>query len=180
MSTKILIATLTALAIILAVTLSRCNCNKPAPIDPLTKTIDSLKEVISYKDAEIQKLDQLVTYYAKEYDSTANVNDSLQTVGQKTIVKYRTIKTGIDTAAILSVCDSMATEYESFIQQTRETLKAADSVMTRQADAIKARDGQIQTYKDLVKKLEDKLQAQEKEIDKWRKLAKRRGRAIEW
>lgn len=178
MKTKILISVAIAAVIVLIVSLSRCK--KPKPIDQTQQIIDSLTAVISDKEKEIAKLDELVTHYAQEYDSTAKVNDSLQKRGVKTIEKYKEVRADVDTAAILAVCDSMATEYEAFIQQTRETLKAADSVMTTQADAIQARDGQIETYKALVNKLEEKLEAQEKEIDKWRKLAKRRGRAIEW
>lgn len=165
---------------ITAILLAKFNCNRPEQVNPLQQTIDSLKLVIEDKDKEIDKLDYLVTHYAKEYDSTAKVNDSLQDRGVKTVIKYREVRTDTDTAAIIAVCDSMAKEYSEFIFQTKETLKAADSVITAQQGAIEVRSSQITDLKTLVKKLEDKIEEQAKDLERWKKLAKRRGRAIEW
>jgi flagellar biosynthesis chaperone FliJ len=78
------------------------------------------------------------------------------------------------------VCDSLATEYTEFIFQTKETMKAADSLMTAQGTQIELQGSQIANFKQLVGKLEEKIAEQEQQIKKWKKLADRRGRAIEW
>lgn len=162
----------------IALTVRGC---KDEPIkDNKQAVIDSLKDVIERKDIEIQKLDEIITHYAQEYDSVYKVNDSLQDRGVKTIVKYKTIRVQSDTSRIIEVCDSLATEYSEFIFQTKETLKAADSLMTAQGSQIDIQGSQIANFKQLVSKLEEKISEQEKEIKKWKNLAERRGRAIEW
>ena len=156
------------------------NCGRKEPTDTSNQIIDSLKSVIAAKDIEIQKQDEIITHYAHEYDSTAKVNDSLQDRGVKTVVKYKTIRLQTDTASIIAVCDSLANEYSVFIFQTKETLKAADSLMTAQQTALEAKGSQIENMRALIGELESKLDAQAKELERWKKLAKRRGRAIEW
>ena len=165
---------------ILVIALTIRGCKHEPNTDTKQQVVDSLKDVIEKKDIEIQKLDEIISHYAHEYDSTAKVNDSLQDRGVKTIIRYKEAKVVADTAEILRVCDSLATEYEEFIFQTKETLKAADSLMTAQGTQIEAQSSQIANFKQLVGKLEEKISEQEKEIKKWKKLAERRGRAIEW
>lgn len=180
MTNKIKWAIASALGIfILSIFLVKTGCNKP-PQDTSNAVIDSLKSVIAAKDIEIQKLDEVIHYYAGQYDSTAKVNDSLQDRGVKTVIRYKEVKVLADTSALLEVCDSMATEYANFIFQTKETLKAADSLMAAQQQALDVRGSQIENLKALIGELETKIDAQAKEIEKWKKLAKRRGRAIEW
>jgi chromosome segregation ATPase len=163
---------------VIALTIRGC---KHEPIkDNTQQVIDSLKDVIERKDIEIQKLDEIITHYAHEYDSTAKVNDSLQDRGVKTVIKYKTIRLQTDTSRIIEVCDSLATEYSEFIYQTKETLKAADSLMTAQSTQIGEYKIQNDALKALVKNLEERIDQQKEEIDKWKKLAKRRGRKIEW
>jgi peptidoglycan hydrolase CwlO-like protein len=182
MKTKIWAVIASALFILtVAVLVTTCNGCKDTPKDDKAQqVIDSLKDVIERKETEIAKLDELVSYYAQEYDSTAKVNDSLQDRGVKTVIRYKEVKVNADTAEILRVCDSLATEYEAFIFQTKETLKAADSLMTAQSTQIGEYKVQNEALKALVKNLENKIDEQKSEIDKWKKLAKRRGRAIEW
>lgn len=180
MKAKILTAVAISLAIVILVTLKTCKCNPDQPEDTRQKVIDSLEHVIKAKDIEIQKLDEIIFSYAERYDSTAAVNDSLQDRGVKTIIRYKETKVLADTAEILRVCDSLATEYEVFIFQTKETLKAADSLMTAQSTQIGEYKIQNEALKALVKNLESKIDEQKVEIDKWRKLANRRGRKVEW
>ena len=168
-----------AFIFIIALIVFKTGCNKPPQVDT-TSVVDSLKSVIAAKDIEIQKLDEVITHYAHEYDSTAKVNDSLQDSGVKTIIRYKDVKVLADTSALLEVCDSLATEYQEFIFQTKETLKAADSLMTAQQTALEAKGSQIENMRALIGELESKLDAQAKELERWKKLAKRRGRAIEW
>lgn len=168
-----------AFIFIIAIIVFKTGCNKPPQVDT-TSVIDSLKSVIAAKDIEIQKLDEIIFSYAERYDSTAAVNDSLQDRGVKTIIRYKETKVLADTAEILRVCDSLATEYEVFIFQTKETLKAADSLMTAQSTQIGEYKIQNEALKALVKNLESKIDEQKVEIDKWRKLANRRGRKVEW
>jgi chromosome segregation ATPase len=156
------------------------GCKHEPNTDTKQQVIDSLKDVIERKDIEIQKLDEIITHYAHEYDSTAKVNDSLQDRGVKTVIKYKTIRLQTDTSRIIEVCDSLATEYSEFIYQTKETLKAADSLMTAQSTQIGEYKIQNDALKALVKNLEERIDQQKEEIDKWKKLAKRRGRKIEW
>ena len=164
--------------LIIALTVRGC---KDEPIkDNKQQVIDSLKDVIERKDIEIQKLDEIITHYAHEYDSTAKVNDSLQDRGVKTVIKYKEVRVQADTSRIIEVCDSLATEYTEFIFQTKETMKAADSLMTAQGTQIELQGSQIANFKQLVGKLEEKIAEQEQQIKKWKKLADRRGRAIEW
>jgi peptidoglycan hydrolase CwlO-like protein len=179
MKTKIL-AVIAAAALILIIALTVRGCKDEPIKDNKQAVIDSLKDVIERKDIEIQKLDEIITHYAEQYDSTAKVNDSLQDRGVKTIIKYKTIRLQSDTSRIIEVCDSLANEYSEFIFQTKETLKAADSLMTAQGDQINAQSSQIANFKQLVNKLEEKISEQEKEIKKWKKLADRRGRKVEW
>jgi flagellar biosynthesis chaperone FliJ len=163
---------------VIALTVRGC---KDEPIkDNKQAVIDSLKDVIARQDIEIQKLDEIIVHYAQEYDSVYKVNDSLQDQGVKTIIRYKTVRVESDTSRIIEVCDSLANEYSEFIFQTKETLKAADSLMTAQGNQITAQSSQIANFKQLVEKLEEKISEQEKEIKKWKKLADRRGRAIEW
>jgi phosphopantetheine adenylyltransferase len=164
--------------LVIALTVRGC---KDEPIkDNTQQVIDSLKDVIDRKDIEIQKLDEIIVAYAEQYDSTAKVNDSLQDRGVKTVIRYKEVRVQADTSRIIEVCDSLATEYAEFIFQTKETLKAADSLMTAQGTQIELQGSQIANFKHLVNKLEEKISEQEKEIKKWKKLADRRGRAIEW
>ena len=165
---------------ILVIALTIRGCKHEPLKDNTQQVIDSLKDVIERKDIEIQKLDEIITHYAHEYDSTAKVNDSLQDRGVKTVIKYKTIRLQTDTSRIIEVCDSLATEYEEFIFQTKETIKAADSLMTAQSTQIGEYKIQNDALKALVKNLEERIDQQKKEIDKWKKLADRRGRAIEW
>jgi len=104
MKLKIVLSIAAALVIlIIALTVRGC---KDEPIkDNTQQVIDSLKDVIERKDIEIQKLDEIITHYAHEYDSTAKVNDSLQDRGVKTVIKYKTVKQSADTSRILEVCD---------------------------------------------------------------------------
>lgn len=164
---------------IIAILVFRCN-PKPVQVDPLQAKIDSLATVIDNQRIEIEKQDELIKYYAAQYDSTANVNDSLQGVGVKTITRYKEVKVEGDTSELVAICDSLATEYEAFIDQTKITLAAADSVMKAQDSQIGNYKEQNATLQELVETLKAKIAEQEKEIDKWRKLAKRRGRALEW
>ena len=173
-------AVIAAAAVILVIALTIRGCKHEPIKDNTQQVIDSLKDVIERKDIEIQKLDEIITHYAEAYDSTAKVNDSLQDRGVKTIIRYKEAKVVADTAEILRVCDSLATEYEEFIFQTKETIKAADSLMTAQSTQIGEYKIQNDALKALVKNLEERIDQQKKEIDKWKKLADRRGRAIEW
>lgn len=168
------------LILVIALVASSNGCGSKPAEDLLQKENDSLKSLIAAKDIEIQKLDEMVSHYAHEFDSTAAVNDSLQDRGVKTIIKYKESKVVADTAEILRVCDSLATEYEEFIFQTKETLKAADSLMTAQSNQIGEYKIQNDALKALVNNLEERIDQQKEEIDKWKKLAKRRGRKIEW
>jgi flagellar biosynthesis chaperone FliJ len=52
--------------------------------------------------------------------------------------------------------------------------------MTAQGSQIELQGSQIANFKRLVNKLEEKISEQEQQIKKWKKLADRRGRAIEW
>jgi len=52
--------------------------------------------------------------------------------------------------------------------------------MTAQSTQIGEYKIQNDALKALVKNLEERIDQQKKEIDKWKKLADRRGRAIEW
>ena len=162
----------------IALTVRGC---KDEPIkDTKQQVIDSLKDVIARQDIEIQKLDEIIVSYAEQYDSTLKVNEELQDRGVKTVVKYKTIRLQTDTSRIIEVCDSLANEYSEFIFQTKETIKAADSLMTAQGSQIELQGSQIANFKQLVNKLEEKISEQEQQIKKWKKLADRRGRAIEW
>lgn len=162
----------------IALTVRGC---KDEPIkDNTQQVIDSLKDVIERKDIEIQKLDEIIVAYAEQYDSTAKVNEELQDRGVKTVIRYKEVRVQADTSRIIEVCDSLATEYAEFIFQTKETLKAADSLMTAQGSQIELQGSQIANFKQLVNKLEEKISEQEQQIKKWKKLADRRGRAIEW
>jgi phosphopantetheine adenylyltransferase len=163
---------------VIALTVRGC---KDEPIkDTKQQVIDSLKDVIARQDIEIQKLDEIIVSYAEQYDSTLKVNEELQDRGVKTVVKYKTIRLQTDTSRIIEVCDSLANEYSEFIFQTKETIKAADSLMTAQGSQIELQGSQIANFKQLVNKLEEKISEQEQQIKKWKKLADRRGRAIEW
>ena len=164
--------------LVIALTVRGC---KDEPIkDNTQQAIDSLKDVIERKDIEIQKLDEIIVAYAEQYDSTAKVNEELQDRGVKTVIRYKEVRVQADTSRIIEVCDSLATEYAEFIFQTKETLKAADSLMTAQGSQIELQGSQIANFKQLVNKLEEKISEQEQQIKKWKKLADRRGRAIEW
>ena len=165
---------------ILVIALTVRGCKDEPITDTKQQVIDSLKDVIARQDIEIQKLDEIIVSYAEQYDSTLKVNEELQDRGVKTVIKYKTLKESADTSRILEVCDSLATEYAEFIFQTKETLKAADSLMTAQGSQIEIQGSQISAFKQLVSRLEEKIAEQEKEIKKWKKLADRRGRAIEW
>jgi len=163
---------------VIALTVRGC---KDEPIKDNTQQVnDSLKDVIERKDIEIQKLDEIIVAYAEQYDSTAKVNEELQDRGVKTVIRYKEVRVQADTSRIIEVCDSLATEYAEFIFQTKETLKAADSLMTAQGSQIELQGSQIANFKQLVNKLEEKISEQEQQIKKWKKLADRRGRAIEW
>ena len=177
-TTKIIAAVAVIITVVVIALFSR-GCNKPK-VDTQKKTIDSLVNVIKAKGKEIEKQDEIIKYYAQAYDSTAEVNDSLAHVGTKTITKYLKVKAQADTVRILAVCDSLATEYEIFIDQTKQTLQAADSVMSAQNDQIGLQKGQILNYVALETSLKDRILTLEKEVDKLKKLAKRRGRAVEW
>jgi phosphopantetheine adenylyltransferase len=166
--------------VILVIALTVRGCKPDKVEDTKQQVIDSLKDVIAKQEIEIQKLDEIIVSYAEQYDSTLKVNEELQDRGVKTVIRYKTIKESADTSRILEVCDSLATEYAEFIFQTKETLKAADSLMTAQGSQIELQGSQIANFKQLVGKLEEKIAEQEKEIKKWKKLADRRGRAIEW
>ncbi len=54
------------------------------------------------------------------------------------------------------------------------------ALMTAQSTQIGEYKIQNDALKALVKNLEERIDQQKKEIDKWKKLADRRGRAIEW
>jgi flagellar biosynthesis chaperone FliJ len=173
-------AVIAAAALILVIALTIRGCKHEPIKDNTQQVIDSLKDVIERKDIEIQKLDEIITHYAEAYDSTAKVNDSLQDRGVKTVIRYKEVRVQDDTSRIIEVCDSLATEYAEFIFQTKETLKAADSLMTAQGSQIELQGSQIANFKQLVNKLEEKISEQEQQIKKWKKLADRRGRKIEW
>jgi peptidoglycan hydrolase CwlO-like protein len=157
-----------------------CNGCKDKPVNEWQTRYDSLVNVIEKQKKEIEKQDEIIKYYAQAYDSTAEINDSLQHVGVKVITRYREVKVLADTSELLAICDSLANEYEAFIDQTKVTIAAADSVMSAQSSQIENLKGNNATLQELVKTLKDKIEQQEREIDKWRKLAKRRARAIEW
>lgn len=173
-------AVIASAIVILVIALTVRGCKDEPIVDTKQQVIDSLKDVIAKQDIEIQKLDEIITHYAQEYDSVYKVNDSLQDRGVKTVVRYKTIRLQADTSRIIEVCDSLATEYSEFIFQTKETLKAADSLISAQGSQIELQGMQIADFKQLVGRLEGKIAEQEKEIKKWKKLADRRGRAIEW
>jgi len=141
-------------------------CNKPQPVDNTQRIIDSLLK-------ENKQLVNMVAYYSHQYDSSKHVNDSLKNVGVKTIVKWKTVKEAGDTVEIVKQCDSLAREYEIFVLQTDETIKKADSLITAQY-AVTENQKQIIEAKDV------KINELSDEIIKWKKLAKRRGRTIEW
>ncbi len=179
MKTKIW-GVIAAAALILVIALTVRGCKDEPIKDNTQQVIDSLKDVIERKDIEIQKLDEIIVAYAEQYDSTAKVNEELQDRGVKTVIRYKEVRVQADTSRIIEVCDSLATEYAEFIFQTKETLKAADSLMTAQGSQIELQGSQIANFKQLVNKLEEKISEQEQQIKKWKKLADRRGRAIEW
>lgn len=141
-------------------------CNKPQPVDNTQRLIDSLV-------AQNKKLTELVERYAVEYNDARHQNDSLRNVGVKTIIKWKTVKESGDTVEIVKQCDSLAREYEIYVFQTDETIQKADSLITAQQEVV-LKQKEIIEAKDL------KINELSDDVKKWQKLAKRRGRTIEW
>jgi Mg2+ and Co2+ transporter CorA len=173
---KWVLLVLGVVAIALAVVLSR-GCDRPAPVDPWQARYDSLQAVATQQQRIIAKAEERIGYYMAAFQAEVRANDSLMRQGARIITRYRTVR---DTALMVAVCDTLADDYARFIIQTEATIRAADSVIGAQGvqignlTAARATDGQIAAA------LEEKIKAQEAQIEGLRKLAKRRGRVLEW
>ena len=153
-------------AIILAFALMKCNDKPVSDVDHLMATMEAQDKRIREQDAKIATL-------MGSYDSAVRVNRDLSAKGVRSVVRYKTIRLQGDTVRILESCDSLATEFAEYVIHTQELVERADSVITGQRVQIDNLRERIKVSDTLIGKLQGKLAESEK-------LAKRRGRAIEW
>jgi hypothetical protein len=130
------------------------------------KQIDSLTN-------EADKANELAEYYAKQYDEQARRVDSLRSIGAKVIVRYQTVKEKGDTVTIVKTCDSLAVEYQAYMEATDHVLATVDSLLEANRVEIRSLRALDSVKSEVISNLQVENAA-------WKKLAKRRGRAIEW
>jgi len=135
--------------------------------------VDDRAALIDTLTNRAKQLGELAEYFAVKFDQAKRENDSLRKAGTKTIVKWKQAKASGDTVVIVKTCDTLAAEYAEFIAQTDTTMKIAQETISKlryerdvlyELDSVKSK--LIEDLKDANKGLQ--------------KLAKRRGRPIEW
>ena len=153
-------------AIILAFALMKCNDKPMSDVDRLMATLEAQDRHIREQDAKIATL-------KGSYDSAVRVSRDLSAKGVRSVVRYKTIRLQGDTVRMLESCDSLATEFAEYVIHTQELVERADTLITGQRGQIDNLRERIKVSDTLIGKLQGKLAESEK-------LAKRRGRAIEW
>ena len=153
-------------AIILAFALMKCNDKPVSDVDRLMTQLEAQDKHIREQDARIASL-------MGSYDSAVRVNRDLSAKGVRSVVRYKTIRLQGDTVRILESCDSLATEFAEYVIHTQELVERADTLITGQRVQLDNLRERIKVSDTLIGKLQGKLAESEK-------LAKRRGRAIEW
>jgi exosome complex RNA-binding protein Csl4 len=137
------------------------------------KVVEYPKAYIDSVTNEANKANELAEFYARQYDEQARKVDSLRKVGAKVIVRYQTVKEKGDTVTIVKTCDSLAVEYQAYMEATDHVLATVDSLL--EANRVEIRS--LRSLDSVKSEVISNLQI---ENTAWKKLAKRRGRAIEW
>ena len=153
-------------AIILAFALMKCNDKPVSEVDRLMATLEAQDRHIREQDARIAAL-------KGSYDSAVRVSRDLSAKGVRSVVRYKTIRLQGDTVRIIESCDSLATEFAEYVIHTQDLVERADTLITGQRVQIDNLRERIKVSDTLIGKLQGKLAESEK-------LAKRRGRVIEW
>ena len=153
-------------AIILAFALMKCN-DKPVT------DVEQLMTKLEAQDRHIREQDARIAALKGSYDSAVRVSRDLSAKGVRSVVRYKTIRLQGDTVRIIESCDSLATEFAEYVIHTQDLVERADTLITGQRVQIDNLRERIKVSDTLIGKLQGKLAESEK-------LAKRRGRVIEW
>jgi uncharacterized protein Yka (UPF0111/DUF47 family) len=169
-----------AAALILVIALTVRGCKPDKVVDTYKEQVEQLKDsIVKFKDKEMKDSVEFA-HLSVEYNKASVRADSLGKKTTKTIVRYREVRAKTDTVLIIQAADSLLANSELLAQEVPILRSKADSLIKKGEEYRETIKASSEAYKTLSEVHENEVKELQQQVKKWKKLADRRGRAIEW